>query len=222
LKQDQCAGEPGHGNEDAAGFVLAGGQSSRMGLDKALAELGGRPLIAHALSALRDAGFSALIAGAQADLGSYAPVIADAAPGRGPLGGICAALAATTARYSVFLSVDAPLVPPSLLTYLLHHARITGGAVTVASVNGFDQTFPAVVDRAALPGLQAELSAGRLGAYSAFQTAANSLRRPVERVPAEFLAQSGQVLSTSGLPAVRWFFNLNTPADLKRAEALRV
>ncbi|MFZ1938770.1 MAG: molybdenum cofactor guanylyltransferase [Terracidiphilus sp.] len=207
-------------NEDAAGFVLAGGQSSRMGIDKALVEFSGQPLVVHALSILRKAGLPASIAGAQAELGSFAPVIPDASPGQGPLGGICAALAATSARHAVFVSVDAPFVPPSLLEYLLYHARVTGSPVSIASVNGFDQTFPAVIDRAALPALQAELLAGRLGAFSAFQAAAASLGQPVGRVLAEFLAQAGQVLSANGLPPVRWFLNLNTSADLKRAAAL--
>jgi hypothetical protein len=36
-----------------AGYVLAGGRSSRMGTDKALLELAGKPLIEHAVAKLR-------------------------------------------------------------------------------------------------------------------------------------------------------------------------
>ena len=136
---------------DAAGFVLAGGQSSRMGQDKALLLFAGRPLVAHALSILTQAGLPASIAGARPSartaLESFAPVVEDPESGLGPLAGICAALASTSARYAVFLPVDLPLLPPALIGFLLHHARITGRAVTVPAVAGFNQTFPAVLDR---------------------------------------------------------------------------
>jgi molybdenum cofactor guanylyltransferase len=128
----------------AFGFVLAGGQSSRMGRDKALIEFAGRPLIAHALSILREAGLNPAIAGLGAELkselSSIAPIIDDRESGRGPLAGVCAALASTSARRAVFLSIDMPLLPASLLAYLLHHASVTESAVTVASVNGRAQT----------------------------------------------------------------------------------
>jgi molybdenum cofactor guanylyltransferase len=218
----------------AAGFVLAGGQSSRMGRDKALVEFAGQPLIARALSTLREAGLDAAIAGSspklQSELGSIAPIVDDREPGRGPLAGICAALASTSGRLSVFLSVDAPLLPASLLVYLLHHAVVTESRVTVASVNGRPQTFPAILDRSVLPILEAELEAGRRGCLAAFQTAAAALNQPVgnqpvdgqhiHAIPVEFLVQSGHAAHPCGLPAVHWFFNLNTPADLERAECL--
>jgi molybdenum cofactor guanylyltransferase len=209
---------------DAVGFVLAGGRSSRMGRDKALLELAGRPLIAHALSVLQEAALSPRIAGvpasARTELAAFAPVVEDAAPGLGPLSGICAALAATCARYAVFLPVDLPLIPASLLAFLLRHARTTGHAVTVPAVAGFAQTFPAVVDRAALPALENELSAERYGCFSAFQAACAALRQPLSAVAVELLAQAGQVSHPRGLPTVYWFLNLNTPQDLARIEEL--
>jgi molybdenum cofactor guanylyltransferase len=203
----------------AAGFVLAGGQSSRMGEDKALVHLAGQPLVAHALGILRGAGLTASLAGARSPLAAFAPVIEEPQPGLGPLGGICVALASTSSRLAVFLPVDLPLLPVSLISFLVRHARITGAAVTIPSVNGFAQTFPAVLDSAVLPMLESELAAGRRGAFSAFQTAATSLGRPLTILSVESLVQCGQVAHPDSLPAVRWFLNVNAPADLLCAEA---
>jgi molybdenum cofactor guanylyltransferase len=224
---------PGHCDPepDALGFVLAGGQSSRMGRDKALLEFAGKPLVAHALDLFKEAGITALIAGTPSPAGAsspalrplpvLAPIVEDAAPGLGPLSGICTALSIISARYAVFLPVDLPLIPPSLLVFLLGHARMTGSAVTVPSVSGFTQTFPAVLDRAALPALQNELDSQRYGCFSAFQAAAAAAGQSVSSVAVELLAQAGEVSDPLGLPPVLWFLNLNTPDDLVRAEALR-
>ncbi len=211
-------------DHDAAGFVLAGGQSSRMGSDKALLPFAGRPLIAHALSILEEAGLHAMIAGANTASGSslavFAPVVDDLDPGLGPLAGVCAALRSTSARYAVFLPIDLPLLPGSLPAYLLRRARVSGRAVTVASVAGFTQTFPAVIDRVALDGLEAALHARSGGCFNAFESAAARLGQAIDAVPVELLAQPGQVNHPLGLPPLCWFLNLNTPEDVRRAEAL--
>lgn len=211
--------EPVPPDPDAAGFVLAGGQSSRMGQDKALLPLAGNPLLVHSLAILREAGLPASIAGARSSLTAYAPVIQDPEPDRGPLAGLCAALASTSARHAVVLSVDLPLLPASLLAYMLSHAQRTGRPVTLASVNGYAQTFPAILDRAVLPILQAQLAAGHGGCFDAFQAASASLGQPLTVLPAELLAQSGHVFHPRSLPTALWFLNVNTPADFRVAAA---
>jgi hypothetical protein len=87
-------------------------------------------------------------------------------------------------------------------------------------VNGFAQTFPAVVDRVTLPMLEKELGAGHGGCFTGFQAAAAGLGDAVMVVPVEMLVQAGQIAHPAGLPAARWFLNLNTEEDLRRAEAL--
>jgi molybdopterin-guanine dinucleotide biosynthesis protein A len=153
-------------------------------------------------------------------LASFAPIVEDPQPGFGPLAGICAALAAVVTRYVVFLPVDLPLLPSSLIAYMLHHAQITGLAVTVPAVNGFSQTFPVVLDRSVLPALENDLHSGQRGCFSAFQAAAHSLGQPIASVAVELLVQSGQITHPLGLAAAQWFLNVNTPQDLHRAEVL--
>lgn len=189
-----------------------------MGTDKALIELAGRPLVAHALDALRAAGLQPAIAGAHADLSSYAPVLPDSEPDSGPLGGVCAALQQCQSEMAIFVSVDMPLLPPSAIEYLVHHASITGQLVTVYALNGFAQTFPAVIRRQAVPTLKAELASGRGGCFAALQAAARMQGEEIHVLPVEYLAQAGHVRDGRGLPPARWFANLNTREDLDRAE----
>jgi len=204
---------------DAVGYVLAGGRSSRMGTEKALVQFAGEPLLVHALRILRDAGLSASIAGAHSPLESFAPVVPDAEPDRGPLGGICDALDATKARWAVFIPVDLPLLPPSLVTYLLQKAQEPGTAVSLASASGFTQTFPAVVDRALLPGLRRALESCQTGCYSAFQSSAAAIGKSVKIVAVEQAVKDGKLAHPRALPVESWFLNVNKPADLQSAEA---
>lgn len=212
--------EPDHRESDAAGFVLAGGRSSRMGNDKAFLDFGGQPLVSRALSILQCAGLPASIAGGSDGLSGFASMVADAHPGQGPLAGICSGLAATSAGLAAFITVDTPLLPASLLTYLLHHARVTEHAFTIASVNGFAETFPAVISRVALPALKAELDSGRNGCFAAFQAAASKLGQSVRLIPIELIVQSGHAFHPQRLLPMHWFLNVNSPADLERARAL--
>jgi len=204
---------------DAAGFVLAGGRSSRMGSEKALVEFAGEPLVVHALRTLRVAGLTASIAGARSPLECFAPVVADHEPDRGPLGGICAALASTEARWAVFLPVDLPLLPALLVTFLLQETQDEGTSVTLASVDGFAQTFPAVVDRAALPWLRSALESGRGGCFAAFQAAAERMKKPMKVVPVEQALHNKGSALRDALPIECWFLNVNATADLLQAEA---
>lgn len=216
---------------EAAAFVLAGGESSRMGTDKALVELGGMPLIRWPLEALRALGLDPVIAGARAPLAGYAPVLPDAGPSaspssspsssQGPLSGICAALAHTPAARAVFVAVDTPLVPAALLQVMLDDARLSGALVTLASAAGRAETFPAVVDRVALPVLEERLEAGDdRGCLSAFRAAACALGRPLRILPGELLAQAGRVTEADGIAPAFWFLNVNRPRDLERAGAI--
>lgn len=101
------------------GAVLAGGQSRRFGSDKALAMLAGRPLLDHALTALRPHCDRLLIVGRESDVMASAPD--RPAPGLGPLGGIAGALAFAAAHgFDAVLTipVDCPRLSGELVTLL--------------------------------------------------------------------------------------------------------
>ena len=97
------------------GVVLAGGQSSRFGSDKALAELDGNTLIARAVGQAGGWCDDVLVVGREQ---APAPTIPDwPRAGMGPLGGLAAALRHAAGKgYDAVLSigVDAPLLPHDL------------------------------------------------------------------------------------------------------------
>src|SRR5579862_8087270 len=105
--------------ESVAAFILAGGQSSRMGSDKAFLELAGKPLIVRALELAHEVVTDVRIVGDAKKFGRYAPVVEDVYSNRGPLGGIHAALAQSEKECNLMLAVDLPFVPAQFLKYLL-------------------------------------------------------------------------------------------------------
>jgi molybdopterin-guanine dinucleotide biosynthesis protein A len=101
------------------GVVLAGGQSTRFGSDKALAELSGRTLLARAFDALT--GFCELVVVAGRERGPGHCIPDWPHPSMGPLGGIAAALRlARDEGYDSVLScgVDSVGLPDNLLERL--------------------------------------------------------------------------------------------------------
>jgi molybdopterin-guanine dinucleotide biosynthesis protein A len=69
------------GVDSVSGFVLAGGQSSRMGRDKAFMQLGGRTLLAHALQSAMAATGSVQIVGSAEKFAAFGSAVEDIYPG---------------------------------------------------------------------------------------------------------------------------------------------
>lgn len=101
------------------GCVLAGGQSTRFGSDKALAELDGHTLLARAVDTLSGWCEYVVVVGRAT---APAPTLPDwPRPGMGPLGGIAAALhLARDEDYAGVLTcgVDSASLPEDLLSLL--------------------------------------------------------------------------------------------------------
>lgn len=98
-------------------LILAGGQSSRMGTDKALLSLNGQSLLAHMQQlALATGACEVLVSRNQPGF------IADHSQQQGPLAGILAALAHCRSSQLLVLPIDTPLLSALSLQRLLQHA----------------------------------------------------------------------------------------------------
>ncbi len=143
--------------------VLAAGGSLRMGQNKLLLPLGGKPLVAHAV----DAALGSLADEVWVVLGSEPHRVRAALAGRpvrflynrswreGLASSIRRALAAAPGHGAavLFLAGDMPWIPPRHLDRLIDHYRATG-AVAVWSQAGEVRGVPALFDARAFPALR--------------------------------------------------------------------
>jgi molybdopterin-guanine dinucleotide biosynthesis protein A len=110
----------GAGRVDAAGFVLAGGRSTRMGIDKALLWKNGRTLLDYAATQMREAAGNVTII---ADPARYAqfgfPVVPDHYYDCGPLGGLATALDTSRQPWNLITACDLPYIDAPFLRTLL-------------------------------------------------------------------------------------------------------
>lgn len=101
-------------------YLLAGGQSSRMGTDKALITIGGLTLLQRQFALLQSVSSSPVVIAPEGRYASFGfPVIPDLEPGCGPLGGIATALQHASSSPVLILGVDLPGVNEGLLRWLL-------------------------------------------------------------------------------------------------------
>lgn len=154
--------------ESTAGFVLCGGQSRRMGRDKALLPFRGITLVEHMARLLEDVAGSATLVGAPERYGHLGwPVLADEQAfekgDRGPLAGLVTLLRATEADLNVVVACDMPGLSRGFVLQMLEAARLDPGcdAVVPLTTNGLNP-LSAVYRRSALEALASALGEGRL------------------------------------------------------------
>ncbi len=191
-----------------AGIVLVGGQSRRMGTDKALLPQPGtahetfiehltgtlKPLCSEVVLVVRDA-FSATRYSELVD----AHIVTDRAPGVGPLMGLYSGLSAVQAPRALVTAVDMPFVQRNILAFLL--AEASDEIALVPVVDGVPQVLLAVYPRSVLPLLEALLQAGR-----------RDLRALLEVAPVRYIEEA-QLRTID--PTLRSFVNVNTPGEWK-------
>ncbi|HWY13714.1 MAG TPA: molybdenum cofactor guanylyltransferase MobA [Rhizomicrobium sp.] len=190
------------------GVILAGGASRRFGSDKSAAPLCGRPLLERVVERARPQVETLLLNANDPEVGQSIPdleLLADSAPGEGPLAGILTTLGRAGRRgfdHVASFACDTPFFPLDTVSRLAHALQTSSADFAIARCGATAHRIFALWPVACRDQLDA-----------AFAQGARSMAEVEDwLVPAwaEFAAEGGP----DGDP----FFNINTPADLETAE----
>ncbi len=196
--------------------VVAGGQSSRMGTDKALLRLSpDRPPLLQVVLDRIDAVASErfIVASDRPQYERFlVPVVPDRYPRAGTLGGIATALATATTDRCLVVGCDMPFLNIDLLQWMTQQGQ--GADIVIPVVPGESrqgsgmiyQTLHAIYRRTCLPAIERQLAASE---------------RQVIRFFSEVQVHPIDVAQIQRFdPDLRTFFNANTPAALERAQQM--
>ncbi len=187
--------------------VQAGGQSSRMGEDKALKPFQGRPLIQRVIDRVQPVADELLITTnrPEAYLFLGIPLVADLKPGRGPLGGLYTALVAARNSCVAVVACDLPFASAALLRasagFLIQDAA---DVVIAESAEGFEPLHAVYRRETCIAPIETAIEEGKWRMISWFPRVNIRTLRPEEltRYDPEALA----------------FWNVNTPEEFADAE----
>lgn len=223
---------------DVGGYVLAGGKSLRMGRDKALLELAGKPLVQHAVVKLRRVCTDVHLLGNRNELAVYAPLVRDLHEGRGPLSGIEAALEHSRHEWNLFMPVDMPFLPTAFLGWwgpmVLAKAK-EGTRIAMLTVDGIPQPALCLLHKDVLPSVKQAMERGGFKLFRVFEEAERELSAGQSgrtgvffNLPWSadqefaFLTEEGylwcRLTKEQGAARRLWFANLNTREEFEKAQ----
>lgn len=193
-------------DELVSGVILAGGASRRMGRDKALLDLGGRPLIAVVAERLRAVADEVIICANH--VARYAPFadrcVPDIYPGVGTLGGLHAGLHAAGHDWVMVVGCDMPFIRPVVLSWFVA-AAAGRDLVILKHPDGRLEPLHAVYHKRCLPAIEASIAAGERRADAFHLGLRVRYVSPAELAPLD--------------PDLGSFRNLNTPEQWLAAQA---
>ncbi|HKE35599.1 MAG TPA: molybdenum cofactor guanylyltransferase [Candidatus Acidoferrum sp.] len=195
-----------------AGYVMAGGASTRFGFDKARAELNGEAMVVRMARLLREVtGEVSVVAPSGRYAGFGERIVDDRWPGEGPLGGIITALMDAHAQnhqptWCLMVGCDMPFLTSEWLRYLKERALRSSAAV--------------VAPQSSL-GLEPLCACWHVGATGklqyAFEDGTRKVTEAMKRVSMEIVDEMDwKGFDKNG----RLFWNMNTPAEYEEARRI--
>ncbi len=141
--------------------IMAGGESVRMGRDKSMLPLDGRPMIKYIYDQIRPYFEQVLISANDASKYSFLglEVVADKVKGKGPIGGIASALKASANELNFIIGCDIPQVDVDLMKTLLREGRSFDAIIPRIGRAEYEPLF-AVYRKSVIKAVEAALSSG--------------------------------------------------------------
>ena len=200
--------------------IQAGGQSSRMGEDKALKTFLGRPLIERVIERLSPIADEVIVTTNHPEDYSFLNLrlIPDLKPGRGALGGLYTAIASASNPMVAVVACDMPFASASFFeaaTKLMVQetadvviAREASGAESGGKSGGYEPLHALYRRETCLPAIEAAIAADQWKVIAWFPEVKVRVLTPDEI----------KQLDPSGLA----FWNVNTPEEFSKAEQLAI
>lgn len=148
--------------ENATAVIMAGGASSRMGVDKSMLGINGRPMIEKIAESLRDTFDQILISANEADKYKHLGFknVPDKIAGQGPLMGIASVLEASANELNFVVACDIPNIDIRFVRRML--AEAGGNDIVIPTTgNGKYEPLFAVYSKSALIVINEVLSLGK-------------------------------------------------------------
>lgn len=190
--------------KNRAGYVLAGGRSSRFGRNKAFEGVDGKPMVLHVADRIRSVVDSVALVGPTTTYGDLGlRVVEDRVEGFGPVAGILAAVEDSAAPWILVAACDLPNIRPEFLEMLFRRAESSSvDAVVPLAADGREQPLCAVYSKSMIEPLRQAVDSGVAKVANAIGGANLAYLLPPEYAT---LDPSGEML-----------LNVNRPSDLLR------
>lgn len=195
--------------EDCTAIILAGGDSQRMGRDKANLLLGEQTLLQHVIAAMQQIFPHIIVSVRQPRPEIELPQVCDEQAnegmpvGAGPLAGLAAGLGHITTPWAFVVACDMPFVEPAMVELLAKYRPEYQAVVPV--VQGHPQPLVAFYAGSCLDTIRGTIRAHLAGGGK------NSLRAALEQLQVRYVDET-ELLKAD--PAMRSFFDLDTPQDV--------
>lgn len=190
-------------HQDITGVILAGGKSSRMGVNKSFLKIGDKTIIERTrdlMETLFQDNF--IITNSPEEYESLGmPVFTDIIKGRGPLSGIHSGLVNANSKQIFVISCDLPLMNQELINFIINYKP--DADIKICQAAGFTQPLIGLYNKIILKALEVYLRN-----WETITTSGCRIKNFILQTSHQIILPENESFYNDDL-----FFNMNSPED---------